>query len=75
MALGLLPEGGMKKFCKLVLGLLVVFMVLGILQPGLPGAIRPANDPLRVVAPPKIRGAMRILFWMYIRKKMENKNN
>lgn len=34
LAIGLLPEGSMKKFCKFILGILLVFMVLGVIGPG-----------------------------------------
>lgn len=34
LAIGLLPEGSMKKFCKFILGILLVFMVLGVIKPG-----------------------------------------
>ena len=30
LAIGLLPEGGMKRFCKFILGILLVFIILGV---------------------------------------------
>ncbi len=76
MALGLLPEGGMKKFCKLVLGLLVVFMVLGILQPGeLPELSVPQSDPAQSSSSAQDTGSYEEFILDVYQKEMENKNN
>ena len=66
MALGLLPEGGMKKFCKLVLGLLVVFIFNFII-------IKDINS--LSSSPAQDTGSYEEFILDVYQKEMENKNN
>ncbi len=74
LAIGLLPEGGMKKFCKFILGLLLVFMVLGMLRPeaalDFEVSLQPPEQSAAIEA-----GSYEELILDVYHREMENKNN
>ncbi len=74
LAIGLLPEGGMKRFCKFILGILLVFIILGVWKPEkMPDLEFSVPQPAGSYAP-DAASYEEIILDVYHRE-MENKNN
>lgn len=74
LAIGLLPEGSMKRFCKFILGILLVFIIFGVWNPEkMPDLNLWVEQPVQSDAA-SAASYEEIILDVY-HKEMENKNN
>lgn len=74
LAIGLLPEGGMKRFCKFILGILLVFIILGVWKPEKMPNLE-FSVPQQAVSDAAGAASYEEIILDVYHKEMENKNN